>query len=244
MKPTLDKLYEFLKINRQYNKELQITYYNSIIDPKKNTFDRVYSLLYHIANTQSQPKIDKLAEFYQKIFKEPEKLNTFGGFMSIINPTNKYSNNYDGLFKSMVNQKGWGNKTSALLVKSLYHFHNGDYPQELKIWNDIPKKISSDDKLNLPVDIVIIEIFKRINKNNWNFNKINNELSAQQYKGKTIEIWDDLWFWGFITQNGTGNNRKMEWNLNKYWALKETNKEQERIDEIRMKSIEFLKIIT
>lgn len=56
MDKTLKELFAFLKSNRKYNKELQKRYYNSIIDPQKNTFENLVSLLYHIANTQSQPK--------------------------------------------------------------------------------------------------------------------------------------------------------------------------------------------
>ena len=30
-----------------------------------------------------------------------------------------------------------------------------------------------------------------------------NKIIAENYSGKDIEVWDDLWFWGFITQRNT-----------------------------------------
>ena len=58
-----------------------------------------------------------------------------------------------------------------------------------------------------------------------------------------MEVWDDLWFWGFITQNGSGDQREFVWNENKYWAIKETDKSFEMVMEIKAKAIEFLDIM-
>lgn len=140
-------------------------------------------------------------------------------------------------------QNGWGKKTSALFTKSIFHLHNTQYDEKLIIWEDAPKTISAEDKLYLPVDSVIIAIFNSIDAStNWNFDKIN-ALLQQKYNGQQIEIWDDLWFWGFITQKGTGDNRVFEWNENKYWALKETDKNPNVILEIRLLCTTFLNIL-
>jgi len=140
-------------------------------------------------------------------------------------------------------QSGWGEKTSALFSKSIYHLHNNKYPKELKIWNDAPKKLTENDLFYLPVDAVIIAIFKNIDKsNNWTFSKINRTIK-DYYSGNEIEIWDDLWFWGFITQIGTGENREMRWNLNKYWTLRESDKNPKMITEIEKKAEIFLNIL-
>lgn len=240
MTDRIEKLFKFISDNRKYNKALQERYYRSIILPYKDEKEKIISLLYHIANTQSQPKIDKLSEFYKSIITEENSLKSFQEFVGKINPNGK--NNFESVYIGMLNQKGWGPKTSALISKSIFHLHNGQYSENLKIWNDVPKLIDENDIFYLPVDAVIIAIFKKLdNSIKWDFNKINKTLEAK-YKGQQIEVWDDLWFWGFITQNGSGDNRAFEWNENKYWVLKESDKDKIKIEEIKNKCQEFLEI--
>jgi hypothetical protein len=240
MTDRIEELFKFISSNRKYNKALQERYYRSIILPYKDEKEKIISLLYHIANTQSQPKIDKLAEFYKSIITEENSLKSFKEFLIKINPNGE--SNFESVYKGMLNQKGWGPKTSALISKSIFHLHNGQYSEDLKIWNDIPKLIDENDSFYLPVDAVIIAIFKKLdNSIKWDFDKINKTLETK-YKGQQIEIWDDLWFWGFITQNGSGDNRVFEWNENKYWVLKESDKDKIKIEEIKNKCHEFLKI--
>ena len=240
MTDRIEKLFKFISDNRKYNKALQERYYRSIILPYKDEKEKIISLLYHIANTQSQPKIDKLSEFYKSIITEENSLKSFKEFVGKINPNGK--SNFESVYKGMLNQKGWGPKTSALISKSIFHLHNGQYSENLKIWNDVPKLIDENDSFYLPVDAVIIAIFKKLdNSIKWDFNKINKTLETK-YKGQQIEVWDDLWFWGFITQNGSGDNRAFEWNENKYWVLKESDKDKMKIEEIKNKCQEFLEI--
>jgi hypothetical protein len=138
---------------------------------------------------------------------------------------------------------GWGEKTAALFTKSIYHLHNGKYPIELKLWKDAPTKIQANDKLYLPVDAVILFIFKKAKlTTKQGFSSINNFLS-ENYQGDKMEIWDDLWFWGFITQKGGRNNRIQKWNEAKYWALLHTNKNAKAITEINTKAVDFIKLI-
>jgi hypothetical protein len=240
MTDRIEELFKFISSNRKYNKALQERYYRSIILPYKDEKEKIISLLYHIANTQSQPKIDKLAEFYKSIITEENSLKSFKEFVIKINPNGE--SNFESVYKGMLNQKGWGPKTSALISKSLFHLHNGQYSEDLKIWNDVPKLIDENDSFYRPVDAVIIAIFKKLdNSIKWDFDKINKTLETK-YKGQQIEVWDDLWFWGFITQNGSGDNRVFEWNENKYWVLKESDKDKIKIEEIKNKCQEFLEI--
>ena len=239
MTDRIEELFKFISSNRKYNKALQERYYRSIILPYKDEKEKIISLLYHIANTQSQPKIDKLAEFYKSIITEENSLKSFKEFVIKINPNGE--SNFESVYKGMLNQKGWGPKTSALISKSIFHLHNGQYSEDLKIWNDVHKLIDENDSFYLPVDAVIIAIFKKLKPDKtWSFTNINSILK-EKYNGQEIEIWDDLWFWGFITQNG-GENRKFEWNENKYWVLKESDKDKIKIEEIKNKCHEFLKI--
>ncbi len=235
----IDLLYQFLIENRTYNKSLQERFYKSVIIHYNSIPEKIASLLYHIANTQSQPKIDKLAEFYKKLY-ENNLTDSFANFITLINPGKVP--NYNSLFEGLHNQPGWGKKTSALFTKSIFHLHNGQYDNELKIWNDAPKTIDENDDFYLPVDAVIIAIFDKIDSSKtWNFDNINKALKAK-YKINQIEIWDDLWFWGFINQHGSVE-RKFLWNENKYWALKETDKNKDNIEEIKTKSIQFINIL-
>lgn len=242
MEKILENIFIFLVENRTYNKELQTRYYSGIIMSQRLQSDKIISLLYFIANTQSQPKIDYLAVFYNKIYLNIDALNTFSGFMSIIDPDAIQPKNYIGLYLAMKSQNGWGAKTSALFVKCIFHLHNNEYPKELKIWKDIPSELERGDNLYLPVDTVIIAIFKEIKNQMWDFKNIN-KIILDNYKGSDIEVWDDLWFWGFISQIVTPKGREMGWNINKYWNLRETDKNPEKILEIKYKANQFLKLL-
>lgn len=242
MNEKLEAIFTFLNENRQFNHDLQNRFYWSVISPYKMTTDKVVSLFYHIANTQSQPKIDSLATFYQGVFSDQQSLNSMQNFIEKINP-NKPTN-FESLYSGMVKQDGWGKKTAALFSKIIFHLHNGNYSEELKFWPDVPQTIAEGDDFFLPVDAVIMAIFKRLDPSQkWNFDHINSALKAK-YTGQQIEVWDDLWFWGFITQSGSGENREFKWNENKYWALKESDKNENVITDIQRKAEEFLKILT
>ena len=243
MKNKLNRIYEFLSENRKYNKELQEKYYFSWVCPHTKTSDKVISILYKVANSQSQPKIDHLSEFFKKINNSQKSLESFASFLDYIGDKTNTESNYKSLFDNLKNISGWGNKTSALFVKNIYHMHNDGYSEKLRFWSDAPRKIEDNDLLMLPVDIVITEIFQRIdNSITWDFKNINNTLK-NYYKGDDIAIWDDLWFWGFITQQGSGRDRKFGWNESKYWMLEESPKDADTINEIKNKSIEFLKLL-
>ena len=68
-------------------------------------------------------------------------------------------------------------------------------------------------------------------------------IKHPHYSSEEMEIWDDLWFWGFINQRGSGLNREFIWNEAKYWALLETAKDEASINKIKDVSTMFLKII-
>lgn len=58
-----------------------------------------------------------------------------------------------------------------------------------------------------------------------------------------IEVWDDLWFWGFVTQKGSGPDRKLQWNPNKYWSLEHSNKNGNVIKAVERRAKNFLTIL-
>lgn len=240
----LKEIFDFLKSNRQYNHSLQERFYKSVIMSHDNTKDKVISLLYHIANTQSQPKIDKLANTYRLIIDDKDCLSSLTSFVTKINSERPVVISFDSLYKGMKSQDGLGNKTAALFTKSIYHLHNGQYASELRIWTDVPNAITDYDDFYLPVDAVIISLFNKLdNTKSWNFDTVNKKLKST-YTNQQIEVWDDLWFWGFITQNSSGDSRLFKWNENKYWALEASDKNSQMISEIKNKAEFFLKIIS
>ena len=166
-----------IKSNREHNHQLQERFYNSVLKPFDNTSEKIISLLYNIANTQSQPKIDNLAKFFIELHENIESVNSFQSFVEYVKPKTEIEKNFRTLYLGMEKQSGWGKKTSALFVKTIFHIHNAEYSKELKIWNDVPKTVEQNDEFFLPVDAVIISIFKKLDSSiKWDFKKINSKL--------------------------------------------------------------------
>jgi hypothetical protein len=237
----LKNIFNFLEQNRRFNIELQKKFYKRIVLSETETENKVVDLLYEVVTNQSKPNIDKIAKFFKFILENTAHLNTFEGFVKRVNP--KYPKaSFKNLFHGMKNQPSWGNKTAALFTKCIFQLHNESFPTEFKIWDDVPRLVK-DDKLFLPVDRVITCIFEKLNfLEHVNFKSINRFLH-DEYSNEQIEIWDDLWFWGFITQKGSGKDRIYSWNENKYWILKDSDKNPNSIEEIKEKSLCFLEIL-
>lgn len=242
MKNKINELLVFLEKTTSFNHALQEQNYLLSFSNHETTEEKLLSVLYDIANTQSQPNIDKLAKFFQKLMQQRACMLSFNSFVKYLRGDKIIKAfNYQELFNALKVQDGWGNKTAALLVKSIYHYHSNQYPTKFILWGDVPQTLSGDC-IYLPVDAVIIAIFNKLDGNSWNFEKINNFLFENHYKNEQIILLDDLWFWGFITQKGSAE-RKFEWNENKYWMLKHSNKDEKIIVEIKELAEEFLKII-
>lgn len=250
MKEKLENIYQFLNENRSYNQKIQEKYFSSWVCPHQDTADKIISMLYNVSSSQSRPNIDQLSDFFRYIYANKKSLDSFQSFTNYLGGTSGAEANYKMLFNNLKSHKGWGVKTSALFVKNIYHMHSENYPEKLKIWNDVPQKFAENDTLFLPVDSVIEKIFEKIvetpqlgRAKKWSFSNINLTLK-KYYESEQIAIWDDLWFWGFITQRSlSGGERDLEWNENKYWMLEESNKESEEISKIKEKSEEFLAIL-
>lgn len=240
MKDQLSMVFLFLKSNQSYNYELQKQCCNSMMATAMNKKSKLLSLLYHIVNSQSSPKIDKVADFFIDVHENPSMLDSFKSFISYVDP--KQDVNFEGLFNGLKAKGGWGNKTAALFTKNIYLIHNVYNNPDFIIWDDVPKEISANDHLYLPVDNVILSIFDKLdNSIKWDFDKINHTIH-KYFDDEQVLIWDDLWFWGFINQKGTRRDRTFEWNVNKYWVVYETDKEI--IREVEHKSKEFRDLLT
>lgn len=243
MENRLKRIYRFLVENINFNKTVQENYYISAVTPYDSKKEKITSLLYHIAGTQSQPKIDKLAVFYRKTHEDQKCFESFSKFVNQFSEdSNVEKPKYLDLYMGMVSQSGWGKKTSALFTKAIYQMHNGNYREDLKVWDDVPS-LMENDTVYLPVDAVILAIFNKLdNSTYWTFDKVNSIL-LKYFSPSEMEVWDDLWFWGYITQKGSGPERIFGWNENKYWVLKETDKNPQTIKQIESLCELFLSYI-
>lgn len=240
MKIKLNHIYCFLEENRQFNHVVQHGFYNSCISPHQTPSQKVKSLLFSILNTQSQPKLDKMMIFWKNL--NGKDISSFKSFSKAIGTNSNNGDPFDSLFKALKKQPAWGDKTAALFIKAIFHVHRGYY-KKYSFWKDVPP-LSISDKLRLPVDSVIIHIFKKISHRKIkSFAGINALLWKNGYRGDKIEVWDDLWFWGFITQKGTGKDRKVCFNESKYWALLHSDKSDKTLFTIRKKADEFKYLI-
>lgn len=235
-------IYSFLSDNRAYNMPVQIGAYKLATLPYASISDKVYSLLYATLNTQSQLNMDKSAAFFKLMFANYEKLHSFSGFIESIGGDENTPLTFKSLHELLSKIPSWGDKTAALFVKAIYHTHIG-YAKELRFWDDCPSSIVKDDEIYLPVDAVINFIFLQLdNPCKNNFKGINNYLKSE-LPNSDFEIWDDLWFWGFITQKGSGSIRKLEFNEAKYWNLLDAPKDKETIAKTKVLAKQFIDLI-
>ena len=63
----IEAIFQFLKENRKYNKEVQTAFYRKIILPFDTKEDKIIALLHHVVNTQPQPKMDNISSFFHFI---------------------------------------------------------------------------------------------------------------------------------------------------------------------------------
>lgn len=243
MNHKLDSIYTFLKENRKYNKQVHIWEYKAALLPYKSTHDKVYSLLHNILNSQSQLKMDYSSEFFKEVASSPKNLSSMKNFLSCLNKQKDTPLTFEALFEALRKQPSWGDKTAALFVKAVYHCHIG-YAKEWNFWEDVPAKLTKDDKMYLPVDAVILYLFKHLQVPCPNSFKGINEYLQANCPGTSMEIWDDLWFWGFITQRIENKERILSaFNEQKYWNLKHVAKDKKNIEEIKTLARYFNKLI-
>lgn len=242
MNQKLNDIYSFLNENRAYNLPVQIGAYKMAMMPYNTTFDKVYSLLYNTLKTQSQLNMDKSVVFFQTIADPKNSLNSFTDFLKTLGASSYTPITYKSMFQLLTKQPSWGDKTAALFVKAIYHTHIG-YAKELCFWDDAPKILEKDDELFLPVDAVIKHIFQTLGNPCTNSFSGINEYIKNEMPYSNFEVWDDLWFWGFITQKGSGDNRKMEFNTAKYWNILDAPKDTATIVKTQELANQFIDLL-
>ncbi len=218
----LTKIYLFLEKNKEHNEQFQVKNLKRLLQSVDCIEERARLLLHDGFNTQSKPNIDLYFKFIKCFFgsKNKSALSSLtclkehlckqvniGGKCSLKMST----------FELLNKQPGWGDKTSALFVKNLYLISTHQILKNY-FWDDVDEIKDSDiEILKLPVDAVIKRIFNSdINTINKKIEEFNCKKNLQKHQ---IVIWDDLWFWGFITQNSkTTGKRALAWNESKFMS--------------------------
>lgn len=245
MNDKLIRIFEFLDRNKLYNQKYKQVEYGKALYGCNGNIEKLRSLCIFVYNTQSFPKLNLLLNFLQSI----SKVNSMEDFIrqmilnvprltqtEVCKPSgDPVKVNYNILFKVLLNQAGWGDKTAALFTKIIYEIHHS-YP-DLGFWDDAPKQVEADDELFLPVDAVILHIFHTLSNADWDFIKVNNVLKEFN-DGDNMVLWDDLWFWGFITQVSRSSGRENSFNEAKLWSLQGFNNAE--LKEIENRAKDFI----
>lgn len=256
----LQRVYDFLEHHQQWNaqfREREFRQYFSHCDTRRA---RLGTLLFNIVNTQQQPKLESLGTFWAAFERfhwndddlRLDDLTRFFRSCPTYKPGNRHnekkepiekSGPWDDLFWAVRKNEGWGCKTAALLVKCIIFLHRAP-PTGFHFLRDFDSHSIEHDTLYLPVDTVIEHVFYMhlgFPKTAAGFWKINNHLAAAGYEAEHMLVWDDLWYWGYLTQRTSGKIRKTEWNAPKFWSMQSFPKAM--LEEVRALSIEFIDVL-
>lgn len=237
----IKELFNFLKRHHEFNCLIQHGYIKQTLSACHSPRERMRLLLERAVNTQSKPRLDKVAAFWKAIHESKDHLDSYGGFCAFVS-----RKSHTDLISALASQDGWGNKTASLFVRNLWIAY---CDKELKslIWSDLDL---THERLYLPVDAVIQNIFSQIDASKkWDFQSINQKLNPNSekphYSNEQMLIWDDLWFWGFITQRSVPGSkvREFEWNEAKYWSIFTAPRDKRSIEKIKALAERFVNLI-
>ncbi len=239
-KSNLDFIFNFLKKNRKFPDLQRRNSYRQILNPLLTKEEQVRLFFDREVKTQQNLKMTQIVPFWEHVESHKHLLSTFKGVMRMLGaPQNDRP--YEEMFNHLKKQPLWGPKTSALFVKAVYQIHHGKLELD-PLWPDTPSLSSLNDKFYLPVDVIIINIFRDfLGMKKPTFKSIN-QVIHQHYRGSDVVIWDDLWFWGFITQFGS-EDRTYAWNKGKYFSLVNNPQSPSKLLVIEEKAKEFLSVL-
>ena len=242
---TTKPLFDFLKRNSSWNEAFQKNEYLRTLAHCQSDSARLMQLLFATVHTQAKPSMANLAKFWRCLQKLEESQGS-----SLVQFTKSLERNskpkkleigpWDRLYLALCATPGWGPKTSALFVKNTIRIHQG--PKKFHFWHDanVTNPALNADRIHLPVDAVITDIFGRMGLKSANFKNINDHL-WESYSPTEVLVWDDLWYWGFFNQTVIGGRRESGWNSEKFWSQISTPKTYE--NQIKRLSTQFRKLI-
>lgn len=226
----LERIFDLLVRNRQFNEAVQHAAYRQDVLPWPDTGSKLQSLLHSKAHTQSSPKLDVLMPTWKQLhqnydaFKKarsPSDLNEALWTLAKPNIVRDRDNRpvFEEIRTALEKAAGFGKKTAALFVKSIVEIHTLPINHDLRFLPDF--SIDPQDRLKIPVDTVIEHIFGCLGAPGEDFTSINVliEQSGLSFADRPT-LWDDLWFWGFITQmSGKETGRVNCINEPKFWSI-------------------------
>lgn len=248
-------LFAFLERNTKWNKEFQERDYRRCLASSTSDYERLVCFLHLNVSTQSDADMDELKPFWEALHRAaPEETSSLKSFTTYVAQQAKKApqkkgkalipqsatDEWGALFSAVHAHLGWGVKTTALFVKATINLHRGS--KELHFWPDATPDMAPilESKLFLPVDRVILHIFRELGHPCPSVDNINKGL-WNRYSAEQMLIWDDLWFWGFFTQTGGGNDRSLGWNSGKFWSQLSSPKDREA--ELRALGKEFVQLL-
>ncbi|KWF00485.1 hypothetical protein WL80_02510 [Burkholderia ubonensis] len=235
----ITELYAFLVEHHNVNEAIQQGFIGESLSPA-TVGDRALLLMHKALQTQSKPRLDPICEFFTEI-RDQRAHGDFPTFHQHVTEGGKL-----GLVDGLALQPGWGAKTAALFVRNLAYIESTP-TLRAKFWRDT--RVLEGDQLRLPVDAVILTIFEALARRiAWT-----KAISAPNvgryfhhdlgYRDEELLIWDDLWFWGFVTQKTVEGRRELGWNESKYWAVPHAPRDRRSIKHIKQCSERFLRLI-
>ena len=245
----IDRLYQFLEMHHKWNIEFQAGEYSRYLTHCETPKQRLITLLHMVAHTQSQPKLAPLANFWRHLegVGWEHEIPSIEGLTIAIekvgSPSTSHVGPWDRLFHALNSVDGWGPKTSALFVKALIGLHRTEHAN-LHCIQDVAahQVIADSDRVYLPVDAVIRRVFNTpgMQKLGKTFYPINTALQ-KIYTPEQMLVWDDLWFWGFFTQNSSTADRTIGWNEARFWG--QLSSPKAKILEVQTLCNKFLQIV-
>ncbi len=219
----LADVFDFLRDNHNWNRDFQQQGYRRQLSHCDSELERLKGLLHATVNTQSAPSLGSLGKFWRHLNEfapsmHPTRLEFTEFLEAFVQLDRRGGGPWERLFFALSAQPGWGKKTAALFVKAAIQVHRG--PKPLHFWVDdgIDQPLILPDRVYLPVDAVIIHIFRETALvASPTFGAINKFL-MQHYGPEEMLVWDDLWFWGYFTQDSQEGKRTTGWNQDKFWC--------------------------
>jgi hypothetical protein len=231
----LQEVFEFLEKNRNYNMRTQHVFYSTTLCPSCSQYDKISALLHSNLQTQAKASIDSASETWKKLYAEKGRFDRVTNLQQLENALKFLGTpdsgpavvrgTFDSIWNVLVKVPGFGPKTAALFIKAIIDIHKVELNKNLRFFDNF--SIEENDFIRVPVDSVIIFIFHLITGQTLSFDEINDLIFViGSYTNTQAAIWDDLWFWGFITQYGGGNNRMLKINGPKFWTIYGSPKEE------------------
>jgi len=241
----LEHLFAFLRANHQWNSDFQQRELARHLTHCTSPNQRLQTLLHVAVTTQTKPRIGKLSRFWRALAQfSPSDEHTQEEFVAFLEreggTMRPDAGHWHRLYCALLSQPGWGRKTAALFVRTVVQLHRGRSTHHF--WPDgAVATIADPDCIYLPVDKVIINIFAATGVvSRPDFDSVNKLLLAS-YDPEEMLVWDDLWFWGYFTQNAQGDTRTFGWNSDKFWCEPSAPKESE--PQLKVLGEQFLSLI-